>query len=116
MVPTSRAIVVTLVLAALCAGSAPNFLPARAVLAANSGPSETGAGPVVGRVYYADAADLAQLARSLDIWEAHPAERYLVAQLSPARFAALIAQPARAWLSLSLIHISEPTRLGMISY
>lgn len=101
MSPTSRAIVVTLVLAALCAGSALNFLPARAVQAANSGPSETGAGPVVGRVYYADAGDLAQLARSLDIWEAHPAERYLVAQLSPARYAALIAQRARVWLNVT---------------
>jgi carboxypeptidase T len=49
------------------------------------------AGPVVVRVYYADQADLATLARELDIWEVNHEERYLVALVKPARYVQLVS-------------------------
>jgi len=51
------------------------------------------AAPMVVRIYFADQADLNELANTLDVWEvqhsADPAQRYLVAQLWPDQLAAL---------------------------
>ncbi len=53
-------------------------------------PGTIPAGPVVGRIYYADKADLDRLAAVLDIWEVNRVEGYALALLSPERYAALI--------------------------
>jgi carboxypeptidase T len=64
------------------------------------------AGPVVVRVYYADQSDLAALARELDIWEVNHEERYIVALVKPARYAALASAGYRLEID------SEQTRLA----
>ena len=55
--------------------------------------SSLGDEPLVVRIYFADQADLNELANTLDVWEvqhsADPEQRYLVAQLWPAQLAAL---------------------------
>lgn len=49
----------------------------------------SGQGPLVARVFFADQEDLNELAREIDIWEVNHAQGYLVAPLSPERYAAL---------------------------
>jgi carboxypeptidase T len=45
--------------------------------------------PVVAVIYFNDRAELDQLAAELDIWEVHHSEGYLIALLSPQKFASL---------------------------
>ena len=56
--------------------------------------------PVVARVYYSGRADLDKLAGMLDIWESHPDQGYVLAMLSPSRFASLAAEGYRIEIDL----------------
>jgi carboxypeptidase T len=57
--------------------------------AAAPAPDGSPATPVVARVYFANGDDLNRLASTLDIWEVNHEAGYLVALLSPARYASL---------------------------
>jgi uncharacterized repeat protein (TIGR01451 family) len=61
---------------------------ARAFPPLPQGPSATGDGPVVVRLYFRDRDHLGAVAGELDIWEVHPdaEERYVVAAVTPAQY------------------------------
>jgi len=78
---------IILVLFFSTAGSVTAHSQVLATRAGSSSPNE--AGMVVGRIYYQNKAQLDALGRDLDVWEVHPAEKYLVAMLSKTQYASL---------------------------
>ncbi len=77
--------------------SKPGVTPAEQPVSATTDPSNRVAqeapptGPIVGRIYYTNKADLDRLATVLDIWEVNRVEGYALALLSPQRYAMLLA-------------------------
>jgi murein tripeptide amidase MpaA len=74
----------------LALSGAPALLPpASGAAPLPSQASQDGEGRVVARVYFENLDDLDQLAASLDVWEVHHAQGYLVALLTPDQSTAL---------------------------
>lgn len=63
--------------------------------------------PIVARVYFSSREDLDVLAARLDVWEVHPAERYLVTHLTPGEYQSLLEEGFRVEI--------DPGKTGLLA-